>query len=175
MGADPVTLHKQTATRATYRAERATTRSAGGNRRERTPHDSPRAFGSLRHLLCPVLRISARPLGGCTAFSTSPSVSRNTLATLQYHQCRTGAHGAGLVRLPVVGHVVRERVVRVRGRQQRLEPRALLSTERRHGRNLTTGGRTWMLSSTVRICSAGDHLSLRMSRQMRPSLSMLGW
>lgn len=31
------------------------------------------------------------------------------------------------------------------------------------------------LSSTVRICSAGLHLSLRMSRQMRPSLSMFGW
>jgi hypothetical protein len=31
------------------------------------------------------------------------------------------------------------------------------------------------LSSTVRICSAGLHLSLRMSKQMRPSLSMLGW
>ena len=28
------------------------------------------------------------------------------------------------------------------------------------------------LSSTVRICSAGLHLSFRMSRQMRPSLSM---
>ena len=28
--------------------------------------------------------------------------------------------------------------------------------------------------STVRICSAGDHLSFRISRQMRPSLSMLG-
>lgn len=32
-----------------------------------------------------------------------------------------------------------------------------------------------MESSTVRIWSAGDHLSLRMSRQMRPSLSMFGW
>lgn len=31
------------------------------------------------------------------------------------------------------------------------------------------------LRSTVRICRAGLHLSLRMSRQMRPSLSMLGW
>lgn len=28
---------------------------------------------------------------------------------------------------------------------------------------------------TVRICRAGDHLSFKMSRQMRPSLSMLGW
>lgn len=33
----------------------------------------------------------------------------------------------------------------------------------------------WMLSSTVLIWRAGDHLSLRMSRQMRPSLSMFGW
>jgi hypothetical protein len=31
------------------------------------------------------------------------------------------------------------------------------------------------LNNTVRICSAGLHLSLRMSKQMRPSLSMLGW
>jgi len=31
------------------------------------------------------------------------------------------------------------------------------------------------LIRTVRICRAGLHLSFRMSRQMRPSLSMLGW
>ena len=31
------------------------------------------------------------------------------------------------------------------------------------------------LIKTVRICRAGLHLSFRMSRQMRPSLSMLGW
>jgi len=31
------------------------------------------------------------------------------------------------------------------------------------------------LNKTVRICSAGLHLSFRISKQMRPSLSMLGW
>lgn len=31
------------------------------------------------------------------------------------------------------------------------------------------------LNKTVRICSAGLHLSLRISRQMRPSLSTFGW
>jgi len=35
--------------------------------------------------------------------------------------------------------------------------------------------RAWMEISTVRICSAGDHLSFKMSKQMRPSESMLGW
>lgn len=35
--------------------------------------------------------------------------------------------------------------------------------------------RAWIERRTVRIWRAGDHLSLRMSRQMRPSLSMLGW
>ena len=29
--------------------------------------------------------------------------------------------------------------------------------------------------STVLICNAGDHLSFRISRQIRPSLSMFGW
>jgi hypothetical protein len=33
----------------------------------------------------------------------------------------------------------------------------------------------WMERRTVRIWSAGDHLSLRMSRQMRPNLSTFGW
>lgn len=32
----------------------------------------------------------------------------------------------------------------------------------------------WMDKSTCRICRAGLHLSFRMSKQMRPSLSMLG-
>ena len=33
----------------------------------------------------------------------------------------------------------------------------------------------WIDNKTVRICKAGDHLSLRMSRQMRPNLSTFGW
>ena len=33
----------------------------------------------------------------------------------------------------------------------------------------------WILSKTVRIWSAGDHLSFRIFKQMRPSLSTLGW
>ncbi len=32
-----------------------------------------------------------------------------------------------------------------------------------------------MLNKTVRICNAGDHLSFKISRQIRPSLSILGW
>ena len=32
----------------------------------------------------------------------------------------------------------------------------------------------WMLSSTVRICNAGLHLSFNISRQILPSLSTLG-
>jgi hypothetical protein len=35
--------------------------------------------------------------------------------------------------------------------------------------------RAWIERRTVRIWRAGDHLSLRMSKQMRPSLSMFGW
>lgn len=33
----------------------------------------------------------------------------------------------------------------------------------------------WMLNNTVRICKAGLHLSLRISRQILPNLSTLGW
>eukprot|EP00168_Porphyra_purpurea_P017962 TRINITY_DN646_c0_g1_i4.p4 TRINITY_DN646_c0_g1~~TRINITY_DN646_c0_g1_i4.p4 ORF type:complete len:103 (+),score=5.37 TRINITY_DN646_c0_g1_i4:131-439(+) len=33
----------------------------------------------------------------------------------------------------------------------------------------------WMDSSTVRICSAGLHIFLMTSRQIRPKRSMLGW
>ena len=34
--------------------------------------------------------------------------------------------------------------------------------------------KAWILNSTVRICSAGLHLSLRISRQIRPMRSMFG-
>ena len=33
----------------------------------------------------------------------------------------------------------------------------------------------WMDKSTVRIYNAGLHLSFRISKQMRPRVSMLGW
>ena len=35
--------------------------------------------------------------------------------------------------------------------------------------------KAWMLNRTVLICSAGDHLSFRISRQIRPIRSTLGW
>ena len=40
---------------------------------------------------------------------------------------------------------------------------------------LGADNKAWMESKTVLICSAGLHLSFRMSKQIRPSLSILGW
>ena len=75
-----------------------------------------------------------------------------------------------LVVLPVLRHVVRERVVRVRSAKERLdgEPAGELC-----GADVPMPCKT--THRTVRIWRAGDHLSFRMSRQIRPSLSMLGW
>ena len=39
---------------------------------------------------------------------------------------------------------------------------------------LGADSKAWMERRTVRICSAGLHLSFKMSRQMRPSRSMFG-
>lgn len=52
---------------------------------------------------------------------------------------------------------------------------ALAIFSARGSSGLGADSNAWMERSTVRICSAGDHLSFRMSRQMRPRVSMLGW
>lgn len=102
-----------------------------------------------------------------------------------------------LVRLPQVRHVVVQGVVGVgrglagwgwsqsRGQVRQaldssllFDPSIARARGRANGNQTCTHTRTrraWMERSTVRIWRAGDHLSLRMSRQIRPSLSIFGW
>ena len=78
----------------------------------------------------------------------------------------TDSHRVLLVFLPMSSDVVREGII--------------LSTSVSMHTGIEGGGRTgfgalnraWTESKTVRICRAGDHLSLRISRQILPSLSI---
>ena len=85
--------------------------------------------------------------------------------------------------LPVLSYVVGERVVWVGRTEEGLDREAAQSGMAQiiiirldclccHSRDKGTGDGTYR---TVRICRAGDHLSFKMSKQIRPSLSIFGW
>ena len=98
--------------------------------------------------------------------------TRQNAASTKHRGCvNTCGNRFLLILLPVLCDVLRQRVVRVRRAQQRLDAGRRRSSAQRQGQ--AAGAQRVAgpanLRRTVRICSAGLHLSFRMSRQMRPS------
>ena len=70
--------------------------------------------------------------------------------------------------LPKLCHIIGKGVIWIGSREKGLQVKLVEG-------KFSLDAKTWMERRTVRIWRAGLHLSLRMSKQMRPSLSMFGW
>lgn len=105
-------------------------------------------------------------------FTAAGKEGSNTLLCVIGGPFPCDAHRVLLVLLPVRGDVVREGII-LRSQRSSSAPRTpTYSTAPREARTGLGALRSACTERrTVRIWRAGDHLSLRMSRQIRPSLS----